>query len=707
MNVFDDVMSMTNVSLMDEEHSARILNTSPLPSSNSKGQKSDQLEAAIKSKDYAKLGSMALKHQESTLDGLKKENFDLRLSLYFYEQRLNDMSPDNIDKAIKENINLKVTIQRLTAELKKYKTMILDLNQAVEILQKKQCKKPHGMTPEEKEEFDKIKAEAEEYREENDKLSKIVAELSAENHKLRSTMRSRNASTSTTTTSTTSTPAMYNTERNNECQNEEHSDLYRKLRQAKLKEEEQQRIIKQLSTSSNRHHHNEDRETLIVNKQLENELQKRESQIHHLADELDEYSKTLHDTEQQLQEKTIQCEELLQENDELRLNDENTSELYERISELEDSNIRLTNELQNREHETATLEAEVEKLLSYLEEKGGENGVNVEDLKSQIVDLKEVINEKEDEIDALKDQIESITSEYESNVQVFEEELAKKDQENKELMTELEEWMDNSKNAEKELEEALEKQYNELSVTIRDREVRMATLEGDIEAQTDTMQREKKLLKEEMEELRDKLHTIYNQLKEKELHIADLTVLLNDKKESDKLQEAIQTEKLAEDNQLWQEKVKSLEAKLKEYYNKLNNQSHEYQELQHKLTRAIQRNDILTAFVEDMRRDIHDKNNNTPEDSDELASMSNLNDELKKELETEKKKNKDFETLYQEQVKENETLKKQLERRETMLTNSLLVRDTLKEQGQLMENILFEQATGGRTFLNTSNSSTN
>jgi hypothetical protein len=36
------------------------------------------------------------------LDGLKKENFDLRLSLYFYEQRLNDMSSDSIDNALKE-----------------------------------------------------------------------------------------------------------------------------------------------------------------------------------------------------------------------------------------------------------------------------------------------------------------------------------------------------------------------------------------------------------------------------------------------------------------------------------------------------------------------------------------------------------------------------------------------------------------------------
>ena len=39
------------------------------------------------------------------MDGLKKENFDLRLSLYFYEQRLNDMSSDSIDQALKEVFN--------------------------------------------------------------------------------------------------------------------------------------------------------------------------------------------------------------------------------------------------------------------------------------------------------------------------------------------------------------------------------------------------------------------------------------------------------------------------------------------------------------------------------------------------------------------------------------------------------------------------
>lgn len=36
------------------------------------------------------------------MDILKKENFDLRLKIYFLETRLHDLSPTNLENALKE-----------------------------------------------------------------------------------------------------------------------------------------------------------------------------------------------------------------------------------------------------------------------------------------------------------------------------------------------------------------------------------------------------------------------------------------------------------------------------------------------------------------------------------------------------------------------------------------------------------------------------
>ncbi|KAI7860171.1 microtubule associated-domain-containing protein, partial [Circinella umbellata] len=71
--------------------------------------------------------TLTLKEQEKTIDILNKENFGLKLKCYFLEKRLDDISPDQVDNALKENVDLKVTIQTLTQELKRYKKMILDL----------------------------------------------------------------------------------------------------------------------------------------------------------------------------------------------------------------------------------------------------------------------------------------------------------------------------------------------------------------------------------------------------------------------------------------------------------------------------------------------------------------------------------------------------------------------------------------------------
>lgn len=128
-----------------------------------------------------------------------------------------------------------MAIQSLTAELKKYKEVLLELNQCVDILRNKKCPLHHGMTPEEQEEHERLKSELENYHDDNDKLSRMMADLTAENVRLKATIRS-------TRNNNNQTP--------NTQESEDSAELQRKLRQAKLKIEEQHRMIQILQTKN-------------------------------------------------------------------------------------------------------------------------------------------------------------------------------------------------------------------------------------------------------------------------------------------------------------------------------------------------------------------------------------------------------------------------------------------------------------------------
>jgi len=67
---------------------------------------------------------------------LKKENFNIKLKVHFLEERLAELAPDQIEAALKQNINLKIEVQQHRIDLKKQKKLILELEQELERLQK-------------------------------------------------------------------------------------------------------------------------------------------------------------------------------------------------------------------------------------------------------------------------------------------------------------------------------------------------------------------------------------------------------------------------------------------------------------------------------------------------------------------------------------------------------------------------------------------
>ncbi|KAH9483481.1 Spindle pole body protein pcp1 [Psilocybe cubensis] len=89
-----------------------------------------------RSKGEGKGAPLTLRDQEKHIDNLKKENFNIKLRVHFLEEQLARLAPDQIDAALKQNINLKIEVQQRGMEIKKLKKLVLSLEHELERLQR-------------------------------------------------------------------------------------------------------------------------------------------------------------------------------------------------------------------------------------------------------------------------------------------------------------------------------------------------------------------------------------------------------------------------------------------------------------------------------------------------------------------------------------------------------------------------------------------
>ncbi|KAF6764540.1 microtubule associated-domain-containing protein [Ephemerocybe angulata] len=84
----------------------------------------------------SKVSKLTLRDQEKHIDNLKKENFSIKLRVHFLEDQLARMAPDQMDAALKQNINLKIEVQQRGMEIKKLKKLVLSLEHELERVQR-------------------------------------------------------------------------------------------------------------------------------------------------------------------------------------------------------------------------------------------------------------------------------------------------------------------------------------------------------------------------------------------------------------------------------------------------------------------------------------------------------------------------------------------------------------------------------------------
>ncbi|KAI0281857.1 hypothetical protein BGY98DRAFT_1094721 [Russula aff. rugulosa BPL654] len=80
--------------------------------------------------------NLTLRDQEKHIDNLKKENFNIKLKVHFLEERLAQLAPDQVEAALKQNINLKIEVQQRGMELKKVRKLVLELENELQRIQR-------------------------------------------------------------------------------------------------------------------------------------------------------------------------------------------------------------------------------------------------------------------------------------------------------------------------------------------------------------------------------------------------------------------------------------------------------------------------------------------------------------------------------------------------------------------------------------------
>lgn len=84
----------------------------------------------------------SLREYEEQMCALKKENFNLKLRIYFLEEKNPSMisSPDGSESLFKQNVDLKVEIESLRKELQDKQELVCQAAKAMELMEEEQKK---------------------------------------------------------------------------------------------------------------------------------------------------------------------------------------------------------------------------------------------------------------------------------------------------------------------------------------------------------------------------------------------------------------------------------------------------------------------------------------------------------------------------------------------------------------------------------------
>ncbi|CAO3596311.1 unnamed protein product [Absidia cylindrospora] len=644
--------------------------------------------------------TLALKDQEKTIDTLNKENFGLKMKIFYLEKRLDELSPDQNDLAIRENIDLKVKIHTLGQELKKYKNMILELNQAMAMVQQQQqCNRPHGMSEEEQLEYENALTSADAFRLENEQLQKLISEQRMENARLRLVCSQRlgtnnnnhivkSLSSSSTSSSSSSSSSQHHQQslaptssnNNNNNNNNNNKDLLERYKkswaQAKQTIQEQNETISHLKDTIQHHQTTiasssvlerrdwiDMEESLAQTRERNRDLQ---SQVRHTANELEDWKRRTAETKKALEEKCIDYDELLLQMDHDRQHrqedDQRRHELESQRDEAQQLHETTQQLLDQREQDMILLEESMEKVVRHAESL--QKQLEDKDLswENETARLRQWYNEQQEGLtihwQQREAQLEAAhTQEQHDAKQRYDDDL-----------------------------QLLEVKFNQVEQSIRERDVRIASLEGHLDAQTDAAQREKQLGQEDIKDLEDQL--------------ADALTTVQHQKQQ--LEHPESSQDLEVQIQSLQSHLKEAEDRLKRDRYAANQALNDAMKSQHLLQQTLdtvrKRNELLTSLLDQCQNPDSKISGKRLDKATRLLTKLNqeLHHELEdrdRQLETERGRAQQLDELYAQSLEELAQAEQLLIRRDNMITRALERIESDKEKKEVLENVLRRQAT--------------
>ncbi|KAI9316730.1 hypothetical protein BX666DRAFT_1877998 [Dichotomocladium elegans] len=617
-------------------------------------------------------------------------------------------------KEQEKNVELKVNIQILMRELKKYKKMILELNSAMELLQNSNqpCPLPHGMSAEEQINYDAALMESARFRDENERLHKMIADLSAENSKLRaSALRDEISSLSFKSPSDGLFKSILS-ERDAYLSRAEH---YQKANH------ELQENLERLQGW------NTEVTTQLINKNKE---------LDKMHENLDEVMRSLHDAKQAVRSKSNEIQNLQQELESFKARRKSTAHVSELLAtvndlRLENSDLvahvarlkrelsdadnehqneieKLLSEIEKHEQDFAAMEAEVVKVMSEAKkaevrekekdrrieelerkldavERNGYDDEELDKLEQELQAKDEQIAEYERRMKEIESQDGDLSALEERYVQI-EKSLQIKDAQIKDLEEELEAALDRMQDAKARYAEdlqILEQQFQEVEQAMRERDVRIASLEGHLEAQTDAIQREKGLHREEIKDLEDKMNELAELLREKDVMLGNLEEQLEQRTAAAKdMEEAYERDlsdikeqlgsRLIDLEEEWKNRLVEVEQRMKEAEEQLKKERRLANEklseaastkraLHQKLEASSMKNGLMSNLLDQYQR---------------AETLTKLNQELQRELEErdqalqrETARLRELDAICARALQEKEELKDLLMRRNSIITH--------------------------------------
>ncbi|KAI9260212.1 microtubule associated-domain-containing protein [Sporodiniella umbellata] len=612
----DDFFSMTNVSLLEDTENSDTQAPSLEKSKNSK---------SLDKKKGNYSFSKPLKQQEQTVDHLKKENFDLRLKIYFMENRMQELSSSDINYVLKENKDLKGAIQKLGRELQE---------------NKRKCLKPSSI----------VCQPVFEHSEERSIAHEEAAYKSTSSTKPLQHSRSKKSTKPVFSQPSQGAHALgividYS---------QENFDL-----KDRLKKLEQELKSQGAEKNSLIHENN----TLIAS------IERKESRIKELLAMIYSFEAKSSDSRPEQINQPLSLKKLEKEvtqyksaMDTVKKEAAQQEILCQSLKHLKEENKMLLVEVESREREIIDLEEEINKLLSFVEGKIDEDCDERSSLfKGSVQDQSLVALQRE--LENMRQSYEEDVKELEKHIVKTQYELQEKDKLHLDLISRLKQVCREAETTKRICREKHKKQMDELAIMVREKDVSMATLRGNYNAREDTMEREKELMKEEIKALKQQLRFVTRGWKTKEEQAFKSE--LKKKSEEKKQRVSYTVDK-------WKEKATRFENKYRE-------QMVAYRALKHQWLSAHDQNEILSKLLHLNRKEI--------KTSKAEEMLQRLNYELQKDLEDKNRNINQLEVKLQK-LEESRSCESALHKREHILPLSFFSLDSTDEYLELKKDSL-------------------